>query len=35
MKHDTPDEFVKSIGEIFNFDAFNSVKFRGEIEKLE
>ena len=35
MMHDMPAEFLKNLTEIFHFNALNSVKFRGEIEKLE
>ena len=35
MKHDMPAEFVQSLKEVFHFNTVNSIKFRGEIEKLE
>ena len=35
MKHDMPAEFVKNLTEVFHFNTVNSIKFRGEIEKLE
>ena len=35
MKHDMPTEFVKSLLEIFHFNAAISMKCRAQFEKLE
>ena len=35
MMHDTPAEFGKSLIEVFHLNPAKSIKFRGEIEKLE
>ena len=35
MMHDTPAKFEESLTEVFHFNTLKSIKFRGEIEKLE
>lgn len=34
MKHDTPNKFVKSLTELFHFNAIQAMKFRLELENL-